>query len=229
MNIIIPLCGIGKRFVDAGYTAPKPLIDVFDKKMIFHVLDNLDISSDDKIFIVYHTSLDEHKFSNIIHQKYEHIILIPIFKRTLGASETVLYGIEYILSNNMTINNTCLIIDCDTIYNTNILKRLRHTKSNAVIYFEDLDSRPIYSYIKIYNNAIVDIIEKEKISNNANTGAYYFIDINELASACKYIIDNGIKFKNEYYISCVIKYMLDINMPFTGIRIDKKYHISRYA
>jgi NDP-sugar pyrophosphorylase family protein len=50
MNIIIPLCGIGKRFTEAGYDQPKPLIDVFDKKMIFHVLSSLKLCSEDKVF-----------------------------------------------------------------------------------------------------------------------------------------------------------------------------------
>ena len=41
MNIIIPLCGIGQRFIESGYMNPKPLIDIFDKKLIFHVIDQL--------------------------------------------------------------------------------------------------------------------------------------------------------------------------------------------
>ena len=43
------------------------------------------------------------------------------------------------------------------------------------------DKNPIYSYIKINDkNQILEIKEKEKISYNANTGAYGFEDIKEL-------------------------------------------------
>jgi hypothetical protein len=28
MNIILPLCGIGNRFIEAGFSDPNPLIDV---------------------------------------------------------------------------------------------------------------------------------------------------------------------------------------------------------
>ena len=46
--------------------------------------------------------------------------------------------------------------------------------------FEDLDEDPIYSYVITgENNEIVDIKEKEKLSNNACTGAYGFNSINE--------------------------------------------------
>ena len=44
MNIIIPMAGRGKRFEDAGYSFPKPLIDVNDKPMIQVVVENLNFS-----------------------------------------------------------------------------------------------------------------------------------------------------------------------------------------
>lgn len=226
MNIIIPLCGTGTRFTNAGYIQPKPLIDVLGKKMIFHVLDKLRYNQDDKIFIIYHISLNDFDFSNIIINRYPNIHLIPISHRTAGAAETVLFGIEYILNSNLSNNKNTLIIDCDTIYNINILKKLRNIDTNAVIYFEDNKNNPIYSYIKIKDNIITDIIEKEKISNNANTGAYYFKDIYELKNNCEYIIKNNIKFKNEYYMSSVIKNMLLNKHIFKPIQINRNHYIS---
>ncbi|MEI6853667.1 MAG: hypothetical protein WCL06_12540, partial [Bacteroidota bacterium] len=54
------------------------------------------------------------------------IIFIPIYKRTLGAAETVKIGIEEIKKQEHL--KSCLIIDCDTVYNTNILKKIRKLK-----------------------------------------------------------------------------------------------------
>ena len=39
MQIIIPMSGIGKRFIDVGYSDPKPLIQVDGKPMIHHVIE----------------------------------------------------------------------------------------------------------------------------------------------------------------------------------------------
>ena len=39
MHIVIPMSGIGKRFIDAGYTEPKPLIVIDNKPIIEHVCD----------------------------------------------------------------------------------------------------------------------------------------------------------------------------------------------
>ena len=38
IQLIIPMSGIGKRFIDAGYSEPKPLIKVDGKPIIEHVL-----------------------------------------------------------------------------------------------------------------------------------------------------------------------------------------------
>ena len=39
MRIVIPMSGIGRRFVEAGYTDPKPLIEVEGRPIIHHVID----------------------------------------------------------------------------------------------------------------------------------------------------------------------------------------------
>ena len=39
MNIVIPMAGSGQRFVDAGYTDPKPLIKVGGKMIVEYVID----------------------------------------------------------------------------------------------------------------------------------------------------------------------------------------------
>lgn len=51
MNILIPMAGAGSRFEKAGYTFPKPLIEVNGKPMIQAVVDNINIEGN-YIFIV---------------------------------------------------------------------------------------------------------------------------------------------------------------------------------
>ena len=88
MNIIIPLGGKGERFAKNGYTQPKPLIPIFDKCMIEYVIDNLTITNNDNIFIIYNNNLDNFDFSKFILNKYPFIQVIPI-NDTQGAVETL--------------------------------------------------------------------------------------------------------------------------------------------
>jgi len=98
MNIIIPLGGKGERFSKSGYVSPKPLIKIFEKCMIKYVIDNLNISSNDEVFIIYNSNLDRYNFESYILKNYSFIRLIKI-SDTKGAVETLNLGIECIISS----------------------------------------------------------------------------------------------------------------------------------
>ena len=51
MNVLIPMAGAGKRFSDAGYIFPKPLIEINNKPMIQWVIDSLNLKAN-FIFII---------------------------------------------------------------------------------------------------------------------------------------------------------------------------------
>ena len=61
MNVLIPMAGAGSRFEQAGYTFPKPLIEVNGKPMIQVVVENLNIDAK-HIFIVQKESLRKIQF-----------------------------------------------------------------------------------------------------------------------------------------------------------------------
>ena len=147
MNIIIPLGGKGERFSKNGYLQPKPLIKILDKMMIEYVLDNIKLTNDDKIFIIYNSNLDNYNFSDIIKNKnkYKNLNLISI-NDTKGAVETLYLGITYIF-NNYTYNNKSLILDCDTFYTEDILSIFRNSTTNIIFYTKNYQENAIYSYI----------------------------------------------------------------------------------
>ena len=220
MNIIIPLGGKGERF--NKFLKPKPLITVLDKEILFYVIDNLIINSNDKFFIIYNKDLDDYDFKNIISNKYSFINLIKLDYYTKGATETVLFGLNYIF-NNFEYNSKTLLIDGDTFYKDNIINKFLNIESNynSIFYIKNYDNKPIFSYIELNeNNDIINIKEKNKISDNINTGAYGFNDINILYKYAKYVVENNIFFKNESYISCIINEMILNNEPFKGIELN---------
>jgi HAD superfamily hydrolase (TIGR01509 family) len=218
MNIIIPLNGKGERFSKEGYTQPKPLIKVFDKPIIEYVIDNLNVTLDDNIYIIYNEKLDDFNFCNIITQKYKSVNLIKLNKNTDGAIETIFLAIQEIIKNN-NINKKTMIIDGDTFYTYDIINEFKNNSDNILFYRYNTNTTPLYSYLKLEDNNIIEIKEKIKISDNAVTGAYCFQDINQLYYFSKYIIDNNIKSNNEYYMSCVIDTMIKQGHNFKGICI----------
>lgn len=219
MNIIIPLGGKGERFVKENYKKPKALINIFEKTMIEYVLDNLSVSETDNIYIIYNKKLDTYNFDHFIKDKYPYIQTFSI-NDTKGAVETLYTGFQQILKTN-TFHKKTLILDCDTFYTEDIITKFREQIHNVCFFTKNHEKDPIYSYIELDSeNNIIDIKEKIKISDNANTGAYAFQDIHELYKYCEYILDNNITFNNEPYTSCVIAEMLKNNIRFKGIEIN---------
>lgn len=215
MNIIFPICGIGNRFQESGYTVPKPLINILGEPMFFWVLDNLTIHPTDQIYIVYNTILNNYNFADRIHFKYPdlNIIYIELTEPTNGATETISKVLPYI-----TNNEEILILDNDTFYEDDIISKFRDVKDNCIFYFEDTQDKPLFSYISIFDNKVFDIKEKEKISNNANTGAYGFKDIQTLTKYINIVLNKS--YDKEKYTSFVYKEMLINNESITAVKID---------
>ena len=61
MKVLIPLAGRGSRFVEAGYTVPKPLIQIIKKTMISWTLTNQNFQNKDLIFFVLQKHIDQYQ------------------------------------------------------------------------------------------------------------------------------------------------------------------------
>lgn len=214
MIIIIPIGGIGERFKKHGYKKPKALINIYGKSIISYLLDNLNTDNIDYIFIPYNKEYQQYRFEGFLIKHYPKINFkfFCLENNTRGAAETINIGINNL---NEERNIPVLCLDCDSFYTNDIISQWNG--ENCIFSFEDENENPIYSYVKTSdNNVIVDIKEKEKISNNACTGAYGFKSINELKKYTSKIIENNIIQKSEFYTSGVIKGMINNGVVFNN-------------
>lgn len=223
MIILIPLGGIGSRFKKLGYQLPKPLINVMGKPILYWLLDNLNFESINKVVIPYNKEIAKYRLEDRLKKYYPKLnfIFYKLNKNTDGAAETIQLSLKY-LNNLGIVDSPILCLDGDNFYTQNIIKQWNG--DNSVYCFEDNSNEEIYSYVKLKNNQIIDIAEKQKISNLASTGGYGFLSWKQLQIYCQKIIDNNIKQKNEYYTSTVIKIMIQDNIKF----IPKKVNINNY-
>ena len=221
MNIIIPLGGVGNRFRAGGYDRPKPFVRVLGKEILTYILDHIDRNKtpDDEVFIVHHpelTSLQD------ICAPYVKLIELP--GNTRGAAETINYGLKRIENRK-----PCLLLDGDTFYTEDVLCLFRNLgRVNALLYFHDFEGLNLYSYIRLEGTYVIDIVEKPAsfFSTNANTGAYYFCDKEELERYTTYDDCLAEAKAGEFYTSYVIKHMLSDGKPFKGVLIDHRRMVS---
>ena len=208
MNIIIPIGGIGKRFSDKGYHLPKPLIKSLGAPIIIRCINSLTVGTKDIIHIPYRVELDEYNFKDIITKEFDYNFkFIPINFDTRGAAETVLCALQNMSTKE--VDDLTIVVDSDNLYNDNIINYFKEIKGNVIFYFDDKNSKPLFSYIKLDGDKVIEIKEKTKISNFACSGAYGFENGNILKEYITTTINNNDRSKNEFYISTIYQRMLD--------------------
>ena len=89
MNIVIPMAGLGSRFQTAGYTFPKPLIEVWGEPMISVVVKNLNLQGQ-YIFLVQKEHYKKYNLEKLLSMIAPGCKIIQIDGITEGAACTVL-------------------------------------------------------------------------------------------------------------------------------------------
>lgn len=225
VNILMPVNGKGKRFKEDGYTTPKPLINIQGKPMIVRVLESLNVDSDINIFIAYSDEFSDYNFEEVLrhHLPDYNFSFYECNETHRGPAETVVWTLEKI--HQQQLKYPFMVIDCDNIISDNVVRKYR-TKGygNSIFYFKDTNPKPLYSYIKLdENNKVIDIKEKEKISDNANVGCYCFENGKELLKYGKKVLKLGEEADERgeiYYLSDVYEVMLQDNKEIKGIEIS---------
>ena len=76
INVVIPMAGQGSRFIKAGYSKPKPFIDVLGEPMIAHVLENLAIPNAQFILLAraehYEKEPETIRYHQVLHTSEPH-------------------------------------------------------------------------------------------------------------------------------------------------------------
>jgi dTDP-glucose pyrophosphorylase len=219
INIVIPMAGAGSRFTKAGYTKPKPFIDVLDKPMICHVLDNLKMLNAKFILLARAEHYNNEQETIKWIQSNYNVEFIIIDKLTEGAACTVLHAHKLINNDTpMLIANSDQIVDIsidDFIYDSD-----NRNLDGSVLCFEDNDVK--WSYAKLDENGFITMIrEKEVISEHATVGIYYFKKGSDFVENAIDMFVRNERVNNEFYVAPVYNYSIKKGGKFGIYSIDQ--------
>ena len=101
INLVIPVAGKAQRFLDKGYTSPKPMIMVKDQMMIDLAMSSIKYDDCQLIFVVRKDHVYTFSIDKILKEKFgEDIIVLATDGITRGSICTVLLAEEYINNDN---------------------------------------------------------------------------------------------------------------------------------
>jgi len=219
MNIIIPMAGLGSRFLQEGFTLPKPLIEVNKKPLIQHSIETLKLNGK-YIFIIRkcENPIYFEKLQNKLKELQPNCVIIVLDSITKGSVETCLYASDYI--NN---DEELIITNCDQRLEWDSELFNEFIKDNSIdgCVVTHESNNPKHSYAKIDDNNVISLIkEKEVISNNALIGLHYWKKGKDFVSSARQLLTEFDK-KNrlECYISETLNYLIEQN------KLIKSYNI----
>lgn len=221
-NILIPMAGAGSRFVEGGYTVPKPLVEVKGATLIKHAVDSLEINNGKHIYLARAEHIADYALDDTLREITEapnSVVIIPVEALTEGAAATTL------LAKDLIDNESPVIIcNSDQIAEFDTIKFLQHIgKKNldgCIAVFESTD--PKWSYVSLDEDGHVDrVAEKEVISNTATVGIYYWKHGSDYVKYAEQMIAKDIRTNGEFYVAPVYNEAIADNKVIGTYAVDK--------
>lgn len=216
MKIIIPMAGLGSRFLRAGYNDPKPLIKVNGKPIIEHVI-NLFPGEEDFVFICRREHLEKTNLREILLTKKPKGKILEIEGSKLGPVFNVSLAFQYINDNEPIIVNYCdFFMDWD--YDDFKKTVLKNNCDGSIPAYKGyhphlLHDKNFYASMLVDNNNFMQEI-KEKHSYTINrmdtpqsVGTYYFKKGEYIKKYFTELMNKNINLNGEYYVSLVYNLM----------------------
>jgi len=217
LNVLIPMAGAGSRFEQAGYTFPKPLIEVKNKPMIQVVVDNLNIKAN-YIYIVQKKHREKYNLDTLLNLLTPNCRIVEVDGLTEGAACTALLAKEFIDNDApLFFANSDQFVEWDS--NEFMYKMNETNADGGIVTFEA--THPKWSFAKIDDKGLVtEVAEKNPISNIATVGYYYWKHGSDFVKYAEQMIDKNIRINNEFYVCPVFNQAIEDAKEIRTFNVD---------
>lgn len=218
MQIVIPMAGMGDRFRRAGYTDPKPLIEVGNRPLIEHIVNMFDLNNDHFLFICNRTHLETTDMEDVIRRSCPTGVVVKIEPHKLGPIETVLRAEKYIIEDEPIIIQYC---DVAVYWDYNDFQnKIEQWGCDACAvanrgFHPHMLGPENYAFIRDNGNQeLLEIREKapftdKRMNEFASVGTHWFKSGALVKRFFHKMIEDDIRVKNEFYVSGVHNLLKD--------------------
>lgn len=212
-TIAIPMAGYGTRMRPHTWSKPKPLIQLAEKTVLDHALDQFaslpGIHNAEWVFIIspgQQVQVEEHMKLHHPH-KTVHYVVQEVMK---GQSDALYLAREH-------LRGPMLMSFSDTLIETD-LSFLPKVKHDGVAWVKPVPDPRRFGVAEIDKDGwVTRLVEKPKdIENNrAVVGFYYFRSGEQLMSAIEEQVKRGVALNGEYYLTDTINVLLEKGARFS--------------
>ncbi len=218
MQIVIPMSGFGERFRRAGYTIPKPLIEVEGRPIISHVLDMFP-GETDVTFVcnVEHLTNADFGLRAVLERYCPTARIVAIEPHKLGPVYAVSRVFDVLDPTRPTVVSYC---DFTCYWDWQHFKRFVRDCGcdGAIPAYRGFHPHSLgttnYAYMREANGWVLDIQEKQpytqdRLQEYASSGTYYFATASLMRHAFDETMRRGLQVGGEHYVSLAYKPLLE--------------------
>jgi NDP-sugar pyrophosphorylase family protein len=217
MNILIPMAGLGSRFDKAGYSFPKPLIEVRGKPMIQVVIENLGMAGvANHIFLVAKAHIEKYHIDEMLNLLVHNCTIVVVDELTEGAACTTLLAKKYIDNDeNLLVVNSDQLVEWDS----QEFYKEAFEYDGCIATFKA--THPKWSFAKTDAWGFVDkVAEKRPISDNATVGIYAWKRGSDYVKSAEQMVNKNIRTNGEFYVCPVYNEGIANGLVFTTHEVD---------
>jgi len=208
-TVLVPIAGLGKRFLNEGWKTPKPLIDVSGTPMFMQSIMSLP-KANEYVFVCLKKHVQENKIDKKILEYLPHAKIVVSKAGTQGQAETCILAEKIIDPNSELVITAC---DSKMLLEKKYYDKALQEKPEAIIWtFRNnpaIKRKPeAYAYVKEKNGIAKQVYCKKTISKNpvkdhAVTGTFYFKTAKTFFASAKKVVQKNLRINNEFYVDIV--------------------------
>ncbi|MBI2589889.1 hypothetical protein HYW32_02625 [Candidatus Berkelbacteria bacterium] len=225
---LIPSAGRGKRFSDAGYKIPKPLIEVLGEHMIVKCGKSLPKTTK-YIFVCLGEHVEKFGLGKILEESFPDCDIVPVGDYTDGMARSCLMAKDLLDGNKPVFVSSC---DYSFVYDDEKLKNLIEKENpDALVWtfrgYPDARIAPAsYAYMIVENGRVRRISEKVPISKEPHKdpivqGVFYFRSAKLLLDCINEMIEKNITVNGEFYVGTAINQLIEKGMKVMPFELEK--------
>jgi dTDP-glucose pyrophosphorylase len=214
------MAGAGSRFEQAGYTFPKPLIDVNGKPMIQVVVDNLNIDAN-FIYIVQKSHRSKYNLDSLLNLLTPNCKIVEVEGITEGAACSALLAKDHINNEDpLFFANSDQFVEWNS---SEFLYKMQETEvDGGIVVFKS--THPKWSFAKVDESGFVEeVAEKNPISDNATVGYYYWKHGSDFIKYAEQMINKDIRVNNEFYVCPVFNQAIESGLKISTFSAEKMW------
>lgn len=217
-NLLCPIAGDARRFMEAGYLMPKPMIPCGQRSIVEYAMQPFDIDEVNLIFIVQKSHILDFSIDEFLYSKFGKDIHIKVLdEKTDGALCTCIAAEEFV---NKAL--PLVIFTPDVTFGPRFDISVYNNWDGGLHIFKANSSD--HSYVRVNDkNEVLETKEKVVISGNAAVGLYYFKSPQVFFNFAKKMVAGKDKSKNEYYICPIYNYLVEEGLRSTIFEVEKMY------